>query len=195
MKFVRAVFLCCIIGGFAALFFVLSPSQRSRIGNEDSGGIETEEDILVEGIQFSEWDEGRLIWRMGAERTRYHHKEKRASLEEVEVTFFPATGGKMLLWANLVDYDVRTKGLRATDSVRGKSDQGYDFATESLVYDGNRREVTTDDKVTLEKDRLTIQGTGMRGSLRDHRFRLLSGVRAVFSPQGMGRRGAEEEEE
>ena len=127
---------------------------------------------------------------MSAERTRYHHQEKKASLEQVEVTFFPATGGKMLLWANLVDYDVQTKDLKASDSVRGKSDQGYDFATESLLYDGDKREVSTDDKVTLEKDRLTIQGTGMKGSLADHKFRLLSEVRAVFSPQGIVPRGA-----
>jgi len=127
---------------------------------------------------------------MGAERTRYHHQEKKASLEQVEVTFFPATGGKMLLWANLVDYDVQTKDLNASDSVRGKSDQGYDFVTESLLYDGDKREVSTDDKVTLEKDRLTIQGTGMKGSLADHKFRLLSEVRAVFSPQGIVPRGA-----
>jgi LPS export ABC transporter protein LptC len=130
---------------------------------------------------------------MGAERTRYHHKEKRATLEDVEVTFFPASGGKMLLWANLVDYDVRTKDLKATDSVRGTSDQGYDFTTESLLYDGDKREVMTDDKVTLEKDRLTIQGKGLEGSLKDHRFRLLSEVRAVFSPQGIVLPGADNE--
>jgi LPS export ABC transporter protein LptC len=185
LKVVRGIFLCCIIGGFAALFFVLSPSSRPLGGGEESGGIEMEEDILVEGLEFSEWEEDRLSWLMGAERTRYRHKEKKASLEQVEVTFFPVTGGKMLLWANLVDYDTQTKGFRASDSVRGKSDQGYEFTTKSLLYDGNKREVTTDDKVTLGKDRLTIQGTGMKGSLADHKFRLLSEVRAVFSPQGL----------
>lgn len=190
MKVVRGIFLCCIVGGFAALFFVLSPSSRPLGSGEESVGIEMEEDILVEGLQFSEWEEDRLSWLMSAERTRYHHKEKKASLEQVEVTFFPAAGGKMILWANLVDYDVRTKGLRASDSVEGKSDQGYDFTTESLFYDGEKKEVTTDDKVTLEKDRLTIQGTGMRGSLAEHKFRLLSEVRAVFSPQGIVPQGA-----
>lgn len=167
------------------MFFVLSPSSKPLGSGEESGGIETEEDILVEGLQFYEWQEDKLIWLMSAERTRYHHKEKKASLEQVEVTFFPATGGKMLLWANLVDYDVKTRAFRASDSVRGKSDQGYVFTTESLLYNGDKREVTSDDKVTLEKDRLTIQGTGMKGSLADHTFRLLSDVRAVFSPRGI----------
>ncbi len=184
MKVVRGVFLACIIGGFVVLFLALSTPQRLQEGREEARGLETEEDVLVEGLRFSEWQEGKQIWSMNAERTRYHHKEKKASLDKVEVTFFAAQGGRMRMWAETVDYDLQTKELVARDSVRGKSDQGYDFATESLLYRGGEREVTTDDQVTLEKDRLTIQGTGMQGSLSDHKFRLLSNVRAAFVPQG-----------
>ena len=127
---------------------------------------------------------------MKAEHSRYHHEGEKASLEQVEVTFFPATGGKMLLWAKQVDCDVRTRDLMAHGSVRGKSDQGYVFSTESLLYDSDKREVRTGDKVSLEKDRLTIQGTGMEGSLADHNFRLLSAVRALFTPERAVSRGA-----
>ncbi len=184
MKIVRGVFLACIIGGFAALFFTLSGPRRLAEGDGETRVVETEEDVLVEGLRFTEWREDRQTWSMTAERTRYHHKEKRASLEHVEVTFLPAEGGSMRMWAKAVDYDLQTRELMARDSVRGKSDQGYAFSTESLLYRGDEREVATDDQVTLEKDRLTIQGTGMQGSLVDHKFRLLSNVRAAFAPQG-----------
>ena len=156
-------------------------------GQGEAAAPEPDEDILLKGLQYSEWEGDRLSWSMVAERTRYHHDQKKATLEVVEVTFFPASGGKMFLWAGVVDYDLETKNLAARESVRGRSDQGYVFFTESLLYDGHKREVSTDDKVTLEKDRLTIQGVGMKGSLGDHKFRLLSAVSAVFSPQGTTR--------
>jgi len=184
LKVVRGIFLCCILVGFAALLFMLSPSPRKAMEQGQRGGIETEEDILVEGLTFSEWEEDRLSWSMDAESGRYYHKEERASFEDAAATFFPSAGGKMKLWAKTVDYDLQARVLMARDSVKGKSDQGYDFSTTSLVYEGATRQVRTDDKVTLEKDRLTIQGTGMKGSLTDHTFRLLSDVRAVFIPQG-----------
>ena len=184
MKIVRGIFLVFIVGGFAALFSVFSPSHRLMEGRVEEGALETDEDILVEGLRYSEWEEDKLLWSMVAEQARYHHKDKRASFDGVHVTFFPATGGKMLLWAKLVDYDLETRDLIARGSVRGRSDQGYDFHTESLFYHGHEREVTTDDKVTLEKDRLSVHGVGMKGSLADHTFRLLSEVRAVFAPQG-----------
>jgi LPS export ABC transporter protein LptC len=187
LKVVKGILLACIIGGFAALFFVLSPSRDLAEGKGEAAVPETDEDILLKGLRFAEWEGDRLSWSMKAERTRYHHDQKKATLEEVEVTFFPTSGGKMLLWAEVVDYDLETRDLAARQSVRGRSDQGYVFVTENLFYDGHEREVSTDDKVTLEKDRLTIQGVGMKGSLRDHRFRLLSGVSAVFSPQGAAR--------
>ena len=184
MKLVRGIFLGCILVGFVSLLFVLSPSRRSLEDPGQGSDIETEEDIFVEGLSFSEWEEDRLNWSMEAESGRYHHNKETASFDQVAATFFPAAGGKMRLRAKSVEYDLQTRVLAARDSVRGKSDQGYDFATESLVYEGATREVRTDDKVTLEKDRLTIQGTGMKGSLMDHTFRLLSHVRAVFVPQG-----------
>jgi LPS export ABC transporter protein LptC len=185
LKVVRGILLACIIGGFAALFFVLSPSQKLI---EGEGAVpETDEDILLKGLQYSEWEGDRLSWSMNAEQTRYHHDQKKATLEAVEVTFFPASGGKMLLWAGVVDYDLETRDLIARKSVKGRSDQGYVIVTENLFYDGHKREVSTDDKVTLEKDRLTIQGVGMKGSLGDHKFRLLSAVSAAFSPQGIAR--------
>jgi LPS export ABC transporter protein LptC len=187
LKVVRGILLACIIGGFAALFFVLSPSRNLIEGQGEAVAPETDEDILLKGLRYSEWEGDRLSWSMKAERTRYHHDQKRATLEAVEVTFFPTSGGKMFLWAELVDYNLETGDLVARESVRGKSDQGYVLVTENLFYDGHKREVSTDDQVTLEKDRLTIQGVGMKGSLADHRFRLLSAVRAVFSPQGAAR--------
>jgi LPS export ABC transporter protein LptC len=183
LNIARAVFFCCLVVAVAALFFGPIPSQRPTEEGEGTAGIETEEDIVVEGIGFSEWEEDRLVWTMEAERSWYRHAEEKARLEQVEVTFFPPGGGRMLLWATFVDYDVQTRDLWARESVRGRSDQGYDFTTESLLYDADEREVKTDDKVTLEKDRLTIQGTGMKGSLAEHRFHLLSAVRAEFAPQ------------
>jgi LPS export ABC transporter protein LptC len=156
-------------------------------GQGEAVAPETDEDILLKGLRYSQWEGDRLSWSMKAAQTRYHHDQQQATLEGVEVTFFPASGGKMFLWAGAVDYDLKTGDLAARNSVRGKSDQGYVIVTENLFYDGRKREVSTDDKVTLEKDRLTIQGVGMKGSLEDHRFRLLSAVSAAFSPQGAAR--------
>ena len=187
MKVVRGILLGCIIVGFGALFFVLSPSQKLMEGRGEAVAPETDEDVLLMGLRYSEWEGDRLSWSMKAARTQYHHDQQTATLEGVEVTFFPPSGGKMFLWAGVVDYDLETRGLAASKSVRGRSDQGYVIVTEDLFYDGHKREVFTNDKVTLEKDRLTIQGVGMKGSLEDHRFRLLSDVSAVFSPRGAAR--------
>lgn len=191
MKILRGVFLVCIFAGFAALFFVLDPSQKPMQEGEEGARWDTKEDILLEGLRFSEWEEGRRNWSMDAERSWYDYDEQKATLEQVVVTFLPPTGGKLLMWAERLDYDLETRKLLASGSVRGKSDQGYDFSTESLSYDSDARLVRTADKVTLAKDRLTIQGKGMEGSLADHRFTLLSAVQAVFVPQGFFPRGTD----
>ncbi len=185
MKALKRIFLASLVAGFAGLFLLLN-SGRGPTGEKDEGrGLETEGDILVDGLRFSEWEEDRRVWTLDAERSRYDYEAQRATLEQVVVTFCPPEGAKMVLSANLIDYDLGARRVRARGAVQGKSDQGYGFSTESLLYDTDARAVSTSDQVTFEKDRLTIQGTGMEGSLADHRFRLLKAVRAVFVPQGI----------
>lgn len=185
MKVFRGIFLASLVAGFAALFVALNPGPRPTEEGDKGAEIETEGDILVEGLRFSEWEEDRRVWSMDAKRSRYDYDGQKATLDQVGVTFFPPEGAKMHLRADRIDYDLETRRLAARGDVQGKSDQGYVFSTESLLYDSDARVVSTSDQVTLEKDRLTIQGRGMEGSLADHRFRLMTAVRAVFVPRGI----------
>ena len=135
------------------------------------------------GQQFSEWKGENKVWTLNAQRGKYHHQAKKASFEEAYVTFSRPEGGKMNLWAKAVFYDIDTGDIRAQGEVRGVSEEGYEFFTETLYYHAEKRIVDTEDKVRLQKDRLTLTGVRMRGFLEEHRFVLLSSVAAQFSPQ------------
>ena len=152
-------------------------------GGDAQVPLRSEEDVAAETIQYSEWKGENKIWTLNAQRGRYHHKAKKASFEEAFVTFFSPEVGKMNLWAKAVFYDIETGDIKARGEVRGKSEEGYEFFTETLDYHAEKRIVDTEDKVRLQKDRLTLIGVGMRGFLEENRFNLLSSVAARFSPQ------------
>ena len=120
---------------------------------------------------------------MASPEADYYHVEHRAHLVDVEVTLHGDGGGNMRMKADTVSYDTESRVLTAQGNVQGESDQGYSFFTASLTYDMDSREVETIDKVTIRKDRLSIEGLGMRGSLRENNFILFSEVRAEFAPE------------
>jgi len=183
LRSARGFLLICLICGFSILFYSLLSIKNPVGGGDRQVLLRSDEDVAAETIQFSEWKGEKKIWTLNAQRGKYHHQAKKASFEEAYVTFFPPEGGKMNLWAKMVFYDIDTGDIRARGEVRGESEEGYEFLTETLFYHAEKRIIETEDKVRLQKDRLSLTGVGMRGFLEEHRFILLSSVAAQFSPQ------------
>ncbi len=123
------------------------------------------------------------MWVLDARWANFYLTEEETRFHDVDVTFLPSSGGEISLRAQKVFYDLGSRLLKAEGEVSGESDQGFRFHTGRLFYKADQKEVNTPDKVTLQKDRLFIEGIGMEGSLRDQRFVLLSSVRARFSPE------------
>jgi LPS export ABC transporter protein LptC len=184
LTLVRRVFLIVLLAGFSWLLFILG-RETGRVGG--GGGpsqMQSDEDIGVENVSFSEWKGGELVWTLHARKMRYYHRENRVDFEEVDVSMPIQAGGSLQIEAKTICYDTETGNLTAEGDVKGKNDQGYEFLTHTLAYDAEKREVQTPDKVTLQKDRLTVEGVGMKGFLERHRIDLRSEVRAHLLPLG-----------
>jgi LPS export ABC transporter protein LptC len=98
------------------------------------------------------------------------------------VVYFEPSGEKIHLRAERAFYDNRSRLLTATGNVDAESDRGYRFQTQTVYYNARDKQMSSQDKVTFRTDRLSIEGVGIDGSLRDQRFVLLSEVKAVFLP-------------
>lgn len=182
MKVIRGFFLIALLTGFAWLFWTLA-RETGRDGKvEELAGMQADEDIGVEGVSFFEWKRDELVWALDAKKMKYYHQEKRVDFEDVDVSFQVPAGGTLQIKAKTIRYDTETGNLIAEGEVKGKNDQGYQFVTDTLAYDADKREVQTPDKVTLRKDRLTIEGIGMQGFLERRRIELGSSVRAHLLP-------------
>ena len=142
----------------------------------------SDEDIRMEELQYKEWKGEELTWVLDARTAKYYYKKEEVRFQDVDVIFSPTSEGRIFLHAKKVFYDMSDRLLRAEGEISGENEQGLQLRTDRLFYKADQKEVNTPDKVTFQKDRLLIEGIGMKGSLKDRRFVLLSSVRAVFSP-------------
>jgi len=182
-KFLRGSLLIFLVGGFSLLLlyvvFSEDPSQKGETGDWRT----TDEDLRLEGIHFKEWKQGELVWVLDARQGKYYHEKEKGFFEDVALAFRPPSGEKMTVYADQVMYELGQRELSAEGNVWGESVDGYRFYTNSITFDVESREVASPDKVTLKKDRLAIEGVGMKGSLLGQTFVLLSSVKTVFSPE------------
>ena len=181
-KVLRSLFLIFLVGGFACLLLFLGLSDDRDDQEAAKRWEDTEEDLRLEGVHYQEWKDGSLVWVLDAREGKYYHGKEEGVFRDVSLSFVPASGGRMTVYADRVLYEIGPRELVATGNVWGRSDDGYRFYTDSLSCDLQQRRVKTPEKVTVKKDRLTIEGVGMEGSLREQTFELLSSVRTVFVP-------------
>ncbi len=183
MRNTRTFLLVILIVGFAAFFYLLGGARNPK-GQGKVVPLQSDEDVKIDGLKFSEWSGERRIWVLDAKKGKFNHKDNKANFQGVEVVFSPPEGGWMEMQARELVYDSITGDMIAKGDVEGESNKGYRFFTEGLFYYAEQRIVNTEDKVTLKKDRLILEGIGMKGFLEHNRFELFSSVRAVFSPMG-----------
>ncbi len=179
-RFFRGAFFLVLVGGFFLLIFAIRSSEPRRQDNPGQWR-EAEEDVHLEGVHFREWNKGTLLWDLDARIAKYFHEDEKAFFQNVSMTFHPPEGGRsMTLHADRVFYEMNHKKLMAEGNVWGEGEQGFRFYTDSLIYHVDDKTVESPDKVVLKKDRLIVEGIGMKGSLADQTFMLLSSVRTVF---------------
>jgi LPS export ABC transporter protein LptC len=179
-RYVQAGFVLFLLGGFFLLLYFIGFSRTSREVDAVEWR-EAEEDVHLDGVHFKEWNKGALLWDLEAQTAKYYHKEEEASFHSVSLMFYPPEGGvPMALHADTVMYEIEPRLLKAEGNVWGEGEQGFRFYTNSLFYEIDKKSLESKDKVVLKKDRLTIEGTGLTGSLIDQTFVLLSSVRTVF---------------
>lgn len=169
-------------GGIAVFLYVVQADKRERTadlaGKGDEGG---EEDILVEGVRHFEFDGGALRWTIQAKTARFFQAGNLIRFDTVTAVFYAPEGGTMELSALRGYYDTATGHIGAEGDVIGKSDDGYEFRTQRVKYEPATRSIHGEDKVTLRKDRVTIEGVGLEGSVERRSIKVLSSVKAAVS--------------
>lgn len=178
VKAFRCCFLVGIVAGFAWLLGVLSQNGEREAPQGAPQESFSHEDIRVENVGFSEYRGSDRSWTLEARRMKYYHREKRVDFEEAEVSILDSAGKKIDIRADRLRYEGETGNLEVEGNVEGRNEQGYVFSAPRLFYEAAERRIATTDKVTLRKDRLSIQGIGMKASLKEREIEVLSSVEA-----------------
>lgn len=186
MKIFRWCFLMAILAGFTWLLGSVSRDPERGPSQEAPPETPFDEDIGVEHVGFSEWKGPNRTWTLEARRMKYYHHQRRVDFEDAAVSLLDSEGGRVDIRADRLRYEGETGNLEAEGNVEGKNEQGYVFHAPRLSYEAAERRIATMDKVTLRKDRIFIQGVGMKASLRDRKLELLSSVEARLVPDGSG---------
>ncbi|MBU0514309.1 MAG: LPS export ABC transporter periplasmic protein LptC [Proteobacteria bacterium] len=153
------------------------PSFPRIVGSADQ--------IHLKGVNYTHIKDGRAQWILKADNGCYLRGQSRLDLGKLKITFFPVTGGKVILTADKGVFDRRKNVMVVTGNVHTVDQTGQHLYTERLVYRTNqkgRRIFSTDLPVQFKGPRMNIKGQyGMTGQVDLQKVTLHKRVRSKFT--------------
>jgi len=136
-------------------------------------------DMHLDKIHYTSTnDQGVKEWELKASTANYFKNNSVAEFEDVHVIFYSEKERIFTVRGDTGILNTETKDIELSGNVIGTSSDGYQFQTEFLSYEADKRLARTDKKVLLESPQFNLEGWGMVMDLEKEKVFLLNDVRA-----------------
>ena len=142
-------------------------------------------DARIEGFTFTQTKGDIVQWKVEAQHARLYEEEKRAILNDVQITLYGVQGRELMLTGEQGTLDTETKNFmlaNRSDPIVIEMESGYVIRTNHLNWIDKRREIQTSDPVAIDGHGLQITGRGLLGKLDSEVFQVLDDVHVDLAP-------------
>jgi LPS export ABC transporter protein LptC len=139
----------------------------------------TTADLTLEDIHYVETKGKKKEWELRAKSGQHFREADYTTLDDLAVTFYSEDGRIITLKGNKGSMKER-KEIKVWGDVVVTSSDGYRVATNSLRYDGAKKQITTADPVKLEGKGVEVTGVGLVVDLKTKKISILRKVKTVI---------------
>ncbi len=131
----------------------------------------------ISGFRLTHKESNKIKWELLAEKTTFPEGEKEIFLENLIMTVnqerkFIVKGGSGV-------YNIKEKKLMIRKPVEIDI-EGATLTTDSLVWNGEKGIVTTEDNIRFQGENFTIEGSGLSVKVKNQQIRILKDVKGIF---------------
>jgi LPS export ABC transporter protein LptC len=182
MKLSKLLILICMgvvlvaVGGY--LLFGGGGGEEDKIIQEMKQSAETA-DLTLEEIHYVETKGHKKEWELRAKSGQHFRQDDYTTLEDLTVTFYADEGRIITLRGDKGSMKGR-KEIEVRGNVVITSSDGYRVSTDSLYFDDEKQQISTEDPVVFEGKRLQVKGVGAVVDLKTKKLSILRKVQTVI---------------
>ncbi len=176
LSFLLSAFLLYLLLARTEPAPTLTPEPLGTLGRADAG---------IDQFTFVQSQAGAVQWEIQAQRAQMFEADNRAVLEDVQVTLYGQDGWQLKLDGDEGTVDMARKNFlvaKRESPIAVQLESGYTIFTNHLVWANERREITTNDPVTISGNGVDVTGRGLIGKLDHEEFQVLENVRVEIAP-------------
>ncbi len=141
-------------------------------------------DLSLEKLHYTQNEDGKRSWTLDADKAEYRRDEGQAVLDAVNLVLHEAGQfGEAKLTAEHGLLEQEEQQVEIWGNVVVVTARGDRIYTERLRYDGQKKLLTSAEKVRLINPRMELTGTGLQADLQRGQMRLEKDVWMLLLPQ------------
>lgn len=134
----------------------------------------------ITALHVSRVTEEDLRWELTADEALVRENGERAVLRRVALRYYLVPGQDIVSSGDQAVADFSTNTITVQGEVRVKSYLGISLDTESLVWNGNERAITTQERITIRRPNMEMSGCGLEADLDLERIRIRADAKTVI---------------
>jgi len=173
-----------LLTAFLAYLLIVNANYTSPAKSMPSNAIE-QADAKISGFNFTQSKGDTVEWEIQAKQARLFEGEKRALLNEVDVTLYGKRGKELTVSGEEGTFHTKSKHFvlaNRTNPLVVETAGGYTIYTQHLEWANDTKQISTDDPVRIVGHGVEVTGRGMVGKLGSEEFEVLQDVRVALIP-------------
>ncbi len=166
----------------SVIYLVDSPGMKRPVAPAKE--LKTDQaEVVIDGFHFAKSETEKVSWELSAKKAEVGKDTGKAKLQELQAVFNGRNGMVLNLLADEGVFDTNSKDVRLTrknNDVTVTSNNGYRICAKDLCWDNGKKELSTQNGVTINGDNMKTEGKGLVARSDLQEVRILHGVRTEF---------------
>lgn len=166
--------------GIGALVLIVAAhilAQRGLVSTPGHSENGAGEGVRLEDIHYTHSDpDAKVTWLLDANEVIFSKDRRFMSFRHFRLQVQPQDRPRVELTGEKGDYDTETGELVLRGGLKGKTDNGYTFETESAVYNQKRGDLETHEPVLISGPLFSIRGRGLSFDVNKETLKIHSDV-------------------
>lgn len=176
--------LSVVLAGFLGYLLFINPDS-APVGHRAAPGTIEPADATISSFAFTQTKGDIVQWKVEAKQARLFEQDKRAVLNNVEVTLYGQSGKELTVVGEEGALDTESKNFvlaNRTAPLVIETGNGYTIYTNHLTWTDSTKILQTDDAVRIVGNGLEITGRGLLGHMDSEEFEVLENVHVDIAP-------------
>ncbi len=195
LRLFLGIALILIVFGIVLALFVRFHGTGD-VSDEESGAVtDSEEAASVEAteIKYTESEGGKTLWEIEAEEAKFFKDKAKTEFKKINVTFYYKEDYELILSGDRGDLNTETKNIVIRDNVKLNVEDNYTLTTDSLNYNSEKHEITTEDPIEVSGPDVSFHGNGLAFDLSSEELFINSKVVTDFTEKGKKKEKADKD--